>query len=283
MLRDALKEHLAVTVKPTPTWFVLAVTLAMTTISCEEGSNSTDLDYVERMVINGIVEAGRTDVEVVITRTLRLDEVFTVERAVLADVTARAIDEAGSVFPFVYDTLGLYRATGLTLNPGQRIRLEAQWRGKVVEASTVIPYPVDLTSCRISADTVRGRGYFLETTVRMRPNETYGQTYEIRRSGTALEGGRFTEVVRLADSDVTGEARIVESYDFSLDPSDTVVAVVHSYDQPFYDFFITRGSNAPGYDDLLFRQTGGPINWNVSGDGIGLFIGHATLRKRVLP
>ena len=95
--------------------------------------------------------------------------------------------------------------------------------------------------------------------------------------------------VRHLEADIVGlqidlaAVRLVEAYDAALIPSDTAFTIIHSYDQPFYNFFITRGSNAPGYDDLLFRQTGGPISWNVSGDGIGMFIGHATTTKRILP
>jgi len=261
----------------------LTISLGLGCLSCEEGTNLTDFPYVERMVINGVVEAGGTEVVVHFSRTLRQDETFNPARAALADVSAMIISGSGSSYPLVHDTLGLYRAIGLTLIPGERINLEAKWNGRRAAASTVVPYPPDAVSSRLSHDTTGSQLYTLHTIVRARVGEAYGQTWELRRSGELAAGGVFREVVRLVNANAWSEAQIVEEYVFSLDPLDTLLAIVHSYDDAFYDFFITRGSNVPGYDDLLFRQTGGPIKWNVTGDGIGLFVGHATTTAPVLP
>ncbi len=67
---------------------------------------------------------------------------------------------------------------------------------------------------------------------------------------------------------------------FTIKPSTAVYAIVQAFDAPYYDYFITIDRNR-NQNPLA---TGGlnPL-WNVSGDGIGIFIGVATKEILIHP
>ncbi|RPI71382.1 MAG: hypothetical protein EHM47_10325 [Ignavibacteriales bacterium] len=46
---------------------------------------------------------------------------------------------------------------------------------------------------------------------------------------------------------------------------------IYVYDNAFYDYFSTQGSGQT--PDAIFGQSGSNVKWNITGDGIGMFIG----------
>jgi hypothetical protein len=242
--------------------------------ACDDVTSLDDLPYVERLVVAGVVESG-TSVEVFFSRTMPPNEVFQPDQAALADVSG-AFEVGGTSYPLLHVGSGVYRATGLSLSPGHTCRLKAAWNGREISATTVIPPPPIVDSAVAVVNAPAGGATTLRAYLKGRAGECYGLTYQLNFPSGSATGGYFTTMSRA----VTDGAREVleEPYSYSPGSADTVYAVVHGYDGPFYDYFISRGGNTIGHDDLLFAASTGYVNWNVEGDGIGLFIGHAVIR-----
>jgi hypothetical protein len=247
-------------------------------MSCEE-TGLTDFPYVERLVVGCVLDAGSDNVLVLFGKTLPLDEPYDPSKASLRGVAGHIV-HSGVTYPLSEALPGLYVASGLHIASGEAYDLEAEWQGKHVRAHTRIPFPPTVVSCTAHSDMGGSGPLTLETVVRAAPSDAYGQTWTTTSPSGSSSGGAFTEIKRAVDADANGDVKISEAYDLSVAPADTLFGVVHALDEPFYDFFISKGGNTPGYDDLLFREIGGFVNWNVEGDGIGLFIGRATTRIR---
>jgi hypothetical protein len=54
-------------------------------------------------------------------------------------------------------------------------------------------------------------------------------------------------------------------------PNSKLIPHVYIYDHPFLDFYNTQSLNQ--VSDAIFGQTGSQIQWNIKGNGIGLFVG----------
>ena len=256
----------------------LTLFLAVFMVSCEE-SGLDDFPYVERMVVGSVLDAGSDNVLLFFARTLPLSEPYDPQNAVLTGVTGHVM-HGGTAYPLVQLVPGLYQAQGLSIVSGETYELTAEWQGKRVSATTRVPFPPSVVSSTATIDSAATDRLTLQSLVRVGASEVYGQTWSTTGSGGAENGGEFTEIGRASDADLNGEVLISESYSLTVAPGDTLFAVIHAFDQPFYDFFISRGGNVPGYDDLLFREIGGFVSWNVEGDGIGIFLGRATTRTR---
>jgi Domain of unknown function (DUF4249) len=251
-------------------------TFSLGFVGCEDVTSLTDLPYVERMVVSGVVEAGSTEIEITFSRTLGPSEVYSPEKALLTDVSGRIV--VGSAeYTLTHVNGGVYRATGLSLPPGQQCELHANWNGMEVSATTVVPSPTEIDSAVVVPDAPTVGSTALIALVKGKAGECYGLTYELKNGSGTSSGGAFT-TMSLGTSG-SEPAVLEEVYPFSLGPSDTVYAVVHSYDGPLYEYFNSRGGNSIGHDDLLFPAATGYVNWNVQGDGIGMFIGHSVSRR----
>ena len=250
--------------------------LALTLPACEE-STIADLPYIERIVVQSILDPREDSLFVLFSRTLPLSETYDNSKAVLTDVDASIIAFDGNSYRLVHVGGGRYTAPGLTLVPGGWYELRASWNGKSVGGRTTIPLsPV----VREATQAPSGTGTTVTSLVEARDGEVYGQTWELHTASGWSSGGSFTEIRRGEDAGSDGLLELAEAYGFTPAANETLYAVVHAFDRPFYDYFISRGGNLPGYDDLLFRPVGGYVSWNVTGDGIGLFLGRAVARRR---
>ena len=70
------------------------------------------------------------------------------------------------------------------------------------------------------------------------------------------------------DAGADGKVGLLEEYSLNLSADDTLYAVVHAYDEVFFDYYISRGGNEPGQTTGLHRENSGFVNWNVTGDAI---------------
>jgi hypothetical protein len=245
--------------------------LALFLVSCDE-SGLNDFPYIERMVVAAVLDAGTDSV-------LPVSEVYTPENSVLSGVTGRVMHGA-EAFPLVQIVPGIYQAQGLRVDAGETYELEAEWQGKSVRATTRVPFPPSVIASTADLDSTGDGRLTLTTVVGAASPEVYGQTWSTRGPSGSDSGGVFTSIQRFEDADANGNVSVSEVYHLSVAPTDTLYAVVYAFDRSFYDWFISRGGNIPGYDDLLFRQVGGSVTWNVEGDGIGMFLGRASSRVR---
>lgn len=243
---------------------------------CQDIVDAPDLPYVERMVVYSIVTAGQ-EISVSFSRTLPLNKIYTLQEAALSDVAA-TVEADGRVYPLHYDSLGVYRTSGLIVKGGGVYGLHAVWRGTTCEAQTRVPDSLTIDSLLI----LNGAGPYGWSIVRAiffpRPAETYALTWQISGQGVAQnqEFG-FSTLVRQEDARNDGKVNLDEhiyilpGYGPTTLQHGSILAVIQAFDGPFYDYFKSR-SRVASTDDI-FAQPGGSVRWNVRGDAIGLFIG----------
>lgn len=254
--------------------------------ACEQ-TVDVDTPYVERLVVNGVLRYGEP-LRVSISRTLPLDRPIEHSEGWLNDVTGSILVEQqpGTIdrVALVYTGDSSIYTADLTLLPGRRYSLEAQWNGRRVTASTLVPFPVPIDSIWLDPRKDpydRGNEYYTFV-ARFRPvaDQVYRLAY---RLDNLSGGGSLTTYGRdriARRSDTLRDGVIAMAFEGFLDfrPED-IDAVLHTFDAPYYDFYQTYYLNNDG--DGAFSGGSDLTRWNVSGDGIGLFIGYAVSIRRV--
>ncbi len=260
--------------------FILVV-VSVLAFRCEHVDDTTELPYVERIVVSGTIrEDGRSSV--VVERTLRLDEQYSEAVARIKDADVR-IRYSGSYSPSL-----VQRGDGIYFMPdfypitvGSECELIVQWNGKEVKAKTRIPYPPTIDTI-ISSRTLTNGGMLdsYEATITPRPDECYLYSLAIY-GGPSGSGFSENRPRTMKDTLADGKLRFYASGVFAQIDSVTVYA--YSIDLPFYDWYISRGNT--DFTGLpLSSYFSGPFRSNVKGDGVGLFVGRnfslKTIRTR---
>ncbi len=250
----------------------LILALALFALGCTDMVDAPDLPYVERMVVYSILTAGEQEVSVSFQRTLPPTEAYSVRKAALADVSAW-VDEEGRIHPLHYDSLGVYRASGLMVQAGAVYTLHAQWHGMTCDAQTRVPGPavIDTMFCSNGPD-----GWLAQAVVRPRAGEVYGLSWQSSKLSydprTSSLG--FSTLVRQQDARADGSVSLAEHL-FWVDQGTEVSASLQAFDDAFYNYFNSRPGGKSS--DEIFSQPGKNQKWNVQGDGIGLFIGRSVV------
>jgi Domain of unknown function (DUF4249) len=259
----------------------LLLLTATCALGCEEIVENPELPYVEKLVVGAILENGATEVVVYFSRTQPLSQSYVSENAELYNVVGRVVAN-GLSFPLEHIGQGIYSTSGLTVQSGIEYELFAEWNGKRAYARTRVPYPVNVEAAKYACPP--GQYTFcLESVVLPREHEVYGQTWEVQKSDGRIErGGVFGTVLRKLDAGPDGRIILSDSYDhMPLGQGDIVYTRVHAFDEPYYDYFISNGDLVNGGEDDFFLSSGTFVNWNVTGDAIGMFIGKTVTRRKV--
>ncbi|MBC8144515.1 MAG: hypothetical protein H7X80_02950 [bacterium] len=256
---------------------------------CEETIEITDAAYVERLVVHGIMQPG-SPVDITISRTLPINQPYSDASAQLTDVAATiTVEDAATgaqleTVSLVHSTKGHYHAPSMSVESGRRYRFSASWRGKSVSASTVVPQiaqvdTLDLFPVIRDYTDFKDTMLYMRAVVRARAGEVYLLTTADvdPRSGEMVIYNTYGEVPagRMRDATPGGHIVLLERGYRSTTPT---IAVVISYDEPYYDFQQTYYSwkeNGP------FSTGSDNVRWTVEGDGIGLFIGRAVIERRL--
>jgi hypothetical protein len=242
---------------------------ALAWAGCEETIPLEGLPYVERPVIASQVVEGADSVHLLVTRTLPTTAAYDPAQAQVADADV-VVRSGGTEYRAAYAGSGRYSTAGVPVSAGATFELDATWQGKRVTAQTFVPARAAVGSSTLSQGS---SGLTLSSVIAPRTGETYCQSWAIRGpAGRFVTGGSFTTALEGAPA---GDSLVItETYSsLPLQPGDTLFAVVHAFDNQFTAYFGSRGANRPGHDDLVFSESGGSVRWNVSGDGIGMFIG----------
>lgn len=262
-------------------FFFLLLGLAVIT-GCEESFAPDDIPYVERMVVYGIINAGQPADSIRFTRTLPLNTVYDTADAELTDVTG-VIETDGKSYPLRHIGHGFYNAEGLVTASGQQYTLRATWKGLSISSSTTIPpFPIVDSVAMIEGEVFEGG--FSTFAIWAYTRSTRGMVYSIAYNLTdTVNDIRYislynyvNDVWHWRDTTVNGSV-ILKTNDGFLSPGNDKVfkgnVTVVAWDEPYYDYYRTYyyGNN----DGNLFGSNQGAINWNIEGDGIGLFIGQS--------
>jgi hypothetical protein len=286
---------------------ILLAPLGMLLAACEQTVEPVGIPYVERIVVRGIIETGSIIDSIQITRTLPINEVYSIESAAITEAVVTVRSGSGTTRQFQYAGGGFYRQTAagdkLVAVSGETYTLNVDWHGRHVTATTVAPTRVSIDSLTLvplpmnewgSVDTV------LEATFVPQGNQVYGITHKtmVERGNPdgTLDHGYYEQslsysterIARRRDTSEDGRIRLRTRYpvwyggDGMGGKGDTLYAVLYTFDPQFYDYYQTFNSSQD-FDGGPFSSGGETIAWNVSGDGIGMFIGRARVERMIRP
>lgn len=257
-------------------------------MGCEETVENPELPYEEKIVIKSYVVAGEKEVFVSISKTLPLIEKYTFDAALIKDAEVTIICPEGS-FNALYDSeIKVYKAIIPAIKVGARYELDVKWKGKKAKASTSIPalpsiiklstivdydskyrYTRDYTlTCDFSYDPnicVGLLGDVLSSEKRS-DSVTMEYSYDILNSfynaKTAIGNGEYIRFKK------TSSLYIYNNNNNSYKYNSVFFA---AFDAPYHAMNLS-GSRYGNNDDI-FGSSGSNPKFNISGDGIGYFIG----------
>lgn len=263
--------------------------ISLIIVSCEETVTNVELPYAEQLVINCIMDSGNLVDSVLITRTLPPLERYDINKALVKD--AKVVISDGTKNYELFFENGFYHSHNLIAESGKTYSLKVEWKGKIASATTFVPYPIEIPEIKWEVkESSDNLGNWYEVTpyvlLKPSPNVVYNSGYILE----SQHGGypTFFNIARETDLDANGFCKIIFINGYYFETSDiskikeqfkNYVCVLHSYDAQFYPFFITRYNGQSG--DEIFGGNSNNIQWNIKGDGIGLFLGRATTYKRI--
>jgi hypothetical protein len=253
--------------------------------ACEEVMEVDDLPFDERLVIRGVLQAGDT------VRTLYVGKTLPYRESIFSAYTPS--DDAsswvknatvsivcdGRSYSLQYTSKGNYANDSLIIQTGKAYALTVLWQGKRVEAQTIVPSEPELDTAYVASrtqiDVARSQIAWFEYKVK--------GIVKAETQGAATSAGFSYVYMSSYDPkyDFIGSPfsyNVYDTRDFSgvMEFGATAASqdgqhfaiTVQNFDQPYFRYFKTAGNE-------LNSTTGGyaPVAWNVTGDGIGMFIG----------
>jgi hypothetical protein len=245
--------------------------------SCEQPLEEEEFPYELKLVIRALLEENKVIGNIYIGRTLPVGIQFNEDFAKVTDAVGAVVSD-GIFYPLRHTGNGIYTTDSLIARRGKTYSLIVQWQEKIASAETTIPFPGSILSYGVMAINENGQTFnALEGTVIPFADESYAATWVlVNFNGTiARESENFAQVARsLANQ--TLRVRTIEIPDFILNSTSGNVGMrFYIYDKAFYDYFISHGSGQ--LPDAIFGQPGTNVRWNITGDGIGMFIGRINI------
>ncbi len=257
---------------------ILLALIILTFISCEQTVKDAELPYVEKLVIESVFTAGEKIDSIIITRTLPPLGEYTFEKALVTDARGY-IETNGEKHELEFNN-DQYDSD-LTAKAGEKYKLVVKWKELKAYAAAFVPP-------KVTIDTVVHRFVKAEWS-----KNTYSLQLDavVHPIENACYGGRtkngFINTIRNNwDENSSGGIPVpfVQNYYVSGDTSDfelenPVEGIIYSFDENYYDYFKTR--NYGNDEGAIFGISGRNVDWNVKGDGLGLFIGYNVRELKV--
>lgn len=260
---------------------IIFSTISLLLSSCEEDVVGVSLPYKEQLVIRAVLESGSPIGNIRVEKTLPPLENYSPDKAIIQNATL-IIEDGSSIDTLTYAN-GYYHSK-LIARPGVKYRLKAIWKNHKAYAETVVPEPVDFDFVSVEFkrnDYVYGEyNAIAYTLIDPRPEYVY-------QGAISMEGIIYSpdEIFTYSNVDRNGKLRVNLYYTGGNDTNDIkktlkfFVFVIAAYDKQFYDYFITKYNGNSSGD--IFGNLGTNVRWNVTGDGIGMFIGRSIRIKKV--
>ncbi len=256
--------------------YIYVFIAALLMSSCEKTLDDAVIPYVEQLVVFAIVEPGQNDLELKISKTLPVLGSSSPEDGQIDDVTGY-ISDGENTWNIEYRSDFVYVAKGFEGVAGRTYNLQLNWRGKKVESRTMIP----------EEDAIEASNYYIYESEELNWNDEM----EINSYLMAHFKGSDRYVYTIGRDDIDShydrryfilpEGRAVSqiAYLYSYFPEDTYPFRITITDIAYYDYLENdNGSN----NDFDFFSIGGlNVDWNVEGDGIGMFVGRNYWRDTV--
>jgi hypothetical protein len=231
----------------------------------------TNLPYEEKIVIQGLLEGYQVFQGVSFTKTLPLDETFTIEKAELKDVVCYLKDGV-RVVPLKYTSKGIYKPlVNFVIESNKEYELFGKWQDKNVYAKTFVPSHPTVQNVFLIDD---GLTAYIRGEVLNKLGQAYGATWAVYDNNLLIKEAE--EMYALSkESNIENEKLPLRTIAIPRNIINTfrgkLYIRVYSFDERFRDYFKTKKFNQP--IENTFTQAGGNIEWNVYGDGIGMFLG----------
>jgi hypothetical protein len=251
--------------------------------SCGDSIVNNDLGYKEHLVVRGILVAGEP-ITVYFGKSLPLQQTFDSANANLKNVFAYITHNLKNDTMY-YTGNGIYKCKSLIAQNGETYSLFANWNNSVVRSETSVPFTASFQNA--SLDTVienNDTSFTVKGVLTPRPGAVYGATWSIISSNPSyvLEDSVISILAREKDKDLLGNL-LIKTRKISIDLvrkwRSNLFIRVHAFDEQIYNFFITQDAN--NASNNIFGNSGVNLRWNVSGDGIGMFIGKTDFIVRV--
>ncbi len=263
----------------------MAIGLGAALSACETIVDSDDVPYVDRLVIEGVIDADTAITGIRITHTLPLDRVTTTEESYVPNLTGSVTTPRGR-FALVYKGNGFFAAPGAIAHPGEVCSIETSWNGQPVRALTRIPFAPRSVRTVFNGNPASDSGHVELHSIdcwasgldsmAVYASSIYIVTDFFGRDGKAYRNNT-ADLKQPQDTAADGRLDVGMPSTYYYCRQDSSFFEVSAYDHPYYDFVQTYSNS--GNDD--FFDSSSPVRWNVEGNGIGMFIGRNRLRVPV--
>ncbi len=261
---------------------IIVATLALLSLfSCEENVSNPELPYKEQLVIQAYIYADSSAKNIKITRTLHPLDHYTFEKALVSDADAYIIDEGVKYKLYFNSNSNTYYNSNIKFKQGQKYQLEVNWKNLKASSSTIIPesYNYNLTYNKKTDVSMGMKEY--DIIVEFSPNKNY-----------AYNGGKlyydsyykklmfYTQTTY--DNSYIKNGKISMSLDNRffpyhytdqqiLDQLSNSSFYITVFDYAYYKYYLSQYNGGSSGD--VFGTNGNNTDWNIVGDGIGLFVG----------
>lgn len=246
--------------------------IALFTYSCEETVNGVELPYKELLVIRGELQAD-TSFRINITKTLPPLEEYSQAKAQIYE--AKAFIECDNIiYPLKNSNSGYYTNPDLIPRAGKTYKLTVEWKNHIAYATTTIPINKD-TLYNLKAE----KKQYIDKWGWNIIEYTFFATAELGgNSATSITGSSIHQYNNIAFryfnrfvNTFSGELNFGTFTTSNEEYFDIKYLEIKKYDIQYYDYYATMDEGE--MEDDVFAVSGNNINWNIKGDGIGLFIG----------
>lgn len=254
---------------------IILVLVSLAVISCEKTLTGYDLPYERKLVIQGILEASDESLEAYLSITLTQPPLGkSVSEEIDTSKITVYIESEGERWDFkcvkcaVYEwESNFYQAEGFIPEAGRTYNLFVNYENLKATATTTIPNAPEIIDAYIKVveNEDQGETWTTEaiyTKIKAVDNVVYSQDYEW-----------YSEPMTIKNADSGGIIDFFIDWAYNYIPEEQLYfGTFYVYDYDFYEYVISKKqNNGDGFD--LFSTSGNNIEWNIKGDGIGIFLG----------
>lgn len=261
-------------------YFLLLVLMILPIAGCENNLEEAEFPFEFRLVVRGILEEGQPLKNIYIGRTMPIQDSISPVFSRLTDASVAVLIDDRLV-RLIHTSNGLYENQSITVKRNTTYTLIASWEDKTATAVTYVPLPGTINSPEVKPFQKNGVTYYrIESVITPMGDEAYAAVWQLlNASGQNVVGeGKSTgpAIKRRSPSELSFK---VATEEFTGLASNNKIGMrLYIYDGAFYDYYMTQNPNQ--VTDLTFGQPQAGVKWNVSGDGIGMFIGRTVLEIR---
>ncbi len=254
--------------------------------ACQETVTDFDLPYKEQLVVRAILNAGEAQRKIKVEKTLHPLEEYDDSKFMVKDAIVK-INFADEVYDFTFDGQN-YMNSKFVPQEGTVYNFSAEWKGKKVIGETRVPFKPVFDSIywykNFTESEFGGIIYTFYTYVEP-TNRTFYMGGIVHESDYIVQRADSLSAWNITNSN--GKVRVVLGYFYNFDSNeqkflkalfDDYYFVVTAYDEPYYGYYNTKNNGQSS--SSIFGMEGTNVQWNVIGDGIGLFLGTAEYRKQ---